>query len=72
MPTKYMHTIDGKPAQWSGEQIVFPYSRGSVRLVDSLRLIRRHQLLTEEFRMSRRFDYDPDKYGYIRVRVEER
>jgi hypothetical protein len=66
--TKYMHTIDGRPALWSGEQIVFPAINSAVRLVDDLRTIRRHQLLTEEFRLHRKFDHDPDKYNYVRVR----
>jgi hypothetical protein len=64
-----MHTIDGRPAMWSKEQIAFVPFHGAVVLEDSLRTIRRQQLKTEKFRMRNKFDHDPDRYGYVRVKV---
>lgn len=69
MATKYMHTIDGRPALWSGEQIVFVSRSGAVKLENSLAVIRRHQRETEGFRLQRRLDHNSDLYGYVRVRI---
>jgi hypothetical protein len=71
MATKYMHTIDGRPAVWSGEQIVWPYIKSTVVLEDNLKTIRQQQLKAKEFRMRNKFDYNPGRYGYVRVKVEE-
>lgn len=68
MATKYMHTIDGRPALWNGLQIVFPASTSAVYTENSLNEIRRHQQATIRFRRNNDFDCDISRYGYVRVR----
>jgi hypothetical protein len=73
MATKYMHTISGEPAYWSGEQIVYggrTRNSKAIPLVDSLKTIRFQQLLTKQYRTKNGFDYDMSRYGYVRVRCE--
>ena len=71
----FMHTIDGRPAGFDGEQVVFathhphwqdrPYP---VRLVASLRTIRAQQERSRSYRASAGF-FDEWDYGYAYVEV---
>jgi hypothetical protein len=68
--TYYLHTLDGKPAGYSGEQIVFAMKFGRpVPLCGSLREIRMQQRLSEQWRMKRGYRAEPYVYGYKRVRL---
>lgn len=63
----YLHTIDGCPAFFDGEMIVFASGRGFVcPLVDSLVTIRKQQKLSKEYRAALGF-YDTD-YGHVIVK----
>ena len=62
---KYMHTLDGMPAQfYTGQGICFNNKR--VALVDGLRQIRKEQ--KESRRIDVRQSRDTLRYGYITVR----
>jgi len=72
MKTYYMHTINGHPAFWSGndEQICYMdfYGKPSP-LSKSLKQIRQEQQATIRYRRANGFKDDKDKYGYKRVCV---
>lgn len=72
MTTKYMHLIDGKPAYFDGDQLV--YAGHGVRLdellVDSLHEIRQQRGASQRFRYKLK-DYDDQGYSYLRVRVSK-
>lgn len=65
----YIHTIDGRPAAFDGEQICFvdqyPRGRFHARLVSSLVEIRREQRASEHNRIAEGFS--PTPYGYVKV-----
>ena len=69
--SKYMHTIDGKPAYFDGEQLLF-CGKGtplSVLFVDSLKEIRANQQSSEIYRKHVLHDYSGyHGYGYIRFK----
>lgn len=64
----YMHTIDGKPGFWGGDQICFASHGHQVvnELAKSLDQIKREQEKTREFR-KKSCGYDDARYGYIIV-----
>ncbi len=70
---KYMHTIAGKPASFTGEQITYAGSRyNHIKLLDSLKEIKKEQRLSMKFRE----EFFGEKnsyleYGYCIVEVEE-
>lgn len=71
--TYYMHTLDGRPAFFDGEQICFlrRFGKPSMALAKSLKQIRLQQARSNEFRRSLG-DYDEIKrYGYVRVTAAE-
>lgn len=69
MNTKYMHTIEGRPAIYEpNEQICFMCHGTNLILCDSLRQIRREQELSSKWRMAKGFDL-MDDYGYLRVKI---
>lgn len=70
--TYYMHTIDGRPAFFAGDQVCFMnfYGKPS-KLALSLKQIRKEQAKSREYRQSIGFSDDHDRYrlGYRRVCV---
>ncbi len=65
--SKYMHTIDGRPATFDGYQICFATFYGPANvLADSLRQIRREQQATLRNRKRDRLDVEVGDYGYFR------
>lgn len=69
--SKYMHTIDGKPAYYDGEQIVYCGNGTpvSVLFADSLTEIRRDQQRSAIYRHLKLKDYSGCfGYGYIRFK----
>ncbi len=75
--TKYMHTLNGKPASFfGGEQICFAGDRGGkIKLVNSLKQIRKEQKITKKFREKMGWDdYHEWDYDYALVEndVKER
>jgi hypothetical protein len=71
MSTKYLHTIDGKPAMYvSGEQICFrPFYGKAYPLADSLDQIRKEQRASNEWRKKQGFRSDGPEHGYVRIYV---
>lgn len=68
---RYMHTIEGQPGFFDGEQVCFmcPCSqrRRDVNLVcTSLEQIRREQAASTEYRERHKFGNDTT-YGYVRI-----
>jgi hypothetical protein len=70
MATKYLHTIDAKPAMCvSGEQICFrPFYGKAYPLADSLDQIRKEQKASLKYRKKYGFTTNV-KYGYVRIYV---
>ena len=65
--SKYMHTIDGRPATFDGYQICYATFYGPAnKLADSLRQIRREQQITIRNRKRDGFDVNVGEYGYLR------
>lgn len=64
--SKYMHTIDGRPATFDGYQICYAtfYGKPNI-LADSLAQIRKEQKLTERNRKADGYETIGD-YGYLR------
>jgi hypothetical protein len=68
--TYYLHTLDGKPAGYNGEQIVFAMAFGRpVPLCLSRREIKMQQRLSEQWRAKKGYGPEPYIYGYKRVRL---
>lgn len=75
MTTKYMHTINGKPAGFRYDSIVYNRANGRttwVTLCDSLAEIRRHQRISKKSWDKYGYPWmgdDQFKYGYVRILV---
>jgi len=66
--TRYLHTIDNKPAAFEGTQITFLNFYGKAfALASSLKQIREEQRATKKYRIQNGFPYDENRYGYFRV-----
>ena len=64
--SKYLHTIDGRPATFDGYQICYATTNGKANdLADSLNQIRKEQRITIENRKLDGFDV-VGEYGYFR------
>jgi len=69
--TNYLHTINGRPAYFDGDQICYTtYYGKAATLCDSLRQIRKEQKLTQEYRERKGYDLHMD-YSYVRVAIHE-
>lgn len=66
MRNKYLHTINGQPAGYNGNQICYGWA--GMPLANTLKQIRKEQRLTKKERKKWGCD-DEDKYGYLRVEV---
>ena len=72
MTTKYMHTLDGRPASYhEGEQICFAnfYGKSIISLVDSRAQILKNIAATIKWRREKGFRADYTRYGWYRVRI---
>lgn len=67
-PARYMHTINGRPGSYDGEQIRYATRSSPVKLHETLRQIRRQEAMTKKWRTSKGFD-NTAQYGYQRVLV---
>lgn len=67
MVSAYMHTINGRPAQFVDEQIVYMAHGRPMRLAWSLSRAREEQVLSVAFRSSKGFSIF--NYEYVRVLV---
>ena len=64
--SKYMHTLNGKPATFDGYQVCYATFYGKPnKLVNSLRQIRREQQISIRNRLRDGFDND-FVYGHLR------
>ena len=65
---KYMHTLDGKPARFNGDQVCYAEKTWPANLVSKLETIREHQSKSAKWRASKNY---PTffMYDYIRVYV---
>lgn len=67
--TYYMHTLNGEPAYFDGDQVVFATFYGKAApLARSLNQIRAEQRKSGEWREMQGFK-DHDRYGHLRVRL---
>lgn len=64
MKTRYMHTLDGKPAEYCDGVVCFSSRR--IKLVDSLKQIRREQRKSMEWDAARN-NAGVLTYGYVTV-----
>lgn len=65
--SKYLHTIDGKPATFDGYQICFATFYGPANsLAESLTQIKREQKISVRNRKRDGFDTDVGEYGWLR------
>ena len=69
---RYMHLLDGKPAYFDGEQLVYAsrfdsYMTAERLFVNDLRTIRRQQQQTMEYRSSLRWE-PTGMYDYLRIK----
>lgn len=71
--TMYMHTLDGKPAKYTGDQIAFAshgrYARKGIPLAASLDQIKRERKASDKWRRSQGFKTDIFTYSYVLVEV---
>lgn len=65
---KYMHTIDGHPAEFLGDQITYAIKRRPILLVNSLSDIMRECRQTSAWRKRKGFYNDAGNYGHLRVK----
>lgn len=66
----YMHTIDGRPAQFYDYdgQICFCYGNQKlIHFADSLEQIRKEQKKTKTFRLSRGYPFNESMYGWLKL-----
>jgi len=74
MTKYYLHTIEGKPAGFDGDQICYAdKGKGwASPLVKDLKTIRKQQKKTFKFRVQFKEKYDKyqDKYDYVIVEVK--
>ena len=67
--TYYLHTLDGQPADFSGEQVCYAVHYGKPnKLATSLKQIRREQQASREYRERIGFENDCE-YGYRRYSI---
>lgn len=67
MKTKYMHTLDRRPAYYDkGNQVVFAGFRTRITLADSLKQIRAEQEASRQWRKAKGYDAFSE-YGYQKV-----
>lgn len=65
--SKYMHTIDGRPAMFDGYQICYATFYGPAnKLADSLEQIRKEQRITIRNRKRDGLDLHVGEYGHLR------
>ena len=65
--SKYMHTIDGRPATFDGYQICWATFYGPANtLCGSLRQIRKEQKITRRNRDRDGLEFNVGVYGYLR------
>lgn len=62
---KYLHTLDGKPAYYNGDQIV--YGAQYTPLVNDLRTIKKQQQFSKEWRIKKGFGKVFPVYGYCKI-----
>lgn len=73
MAYKYMHLIDGEPANYvKNQQIVRVNNskRKPIRLVESLEQVRREQQASDRWRNDQGFSVDSSIYSYAKVLVD--
>lgn len=67
MRSRYMHTIDGRPATYiKNQQICFAGIKTPIRLCSSKKVLKNQQRISSEWRKKQGFS-DRDDYGYKRV-----
>lgn len=65
---RYMHLLDGKPAEYSPDGRTIFFRDTSVRnLARTLRQIRREQEVDRKWRQSVGLNCEASRYGYIRI-----
>lgn len=70
----YLHTINGQPAYFAGDQLVYAGGRWPRRpqpLVASLAQIRRERMASHIWRLTKGFRSDITRYGYVRVSLPD-
>lgn len=70
MITKYMHTLEGRPATYVKNSQVCFLSNGSVlSLCDSLAQIRREQKQSLKWRLKKNMSDRKEDYGCLRIKI---
>lgn len=65
--SKYIHTIDGRPATFDGYQICFATFYGKPNsLCDSLAQIKRERDITKKNRERDGYEFNAGEYGHLR------
>ena len=67
-PARYIHTINGRPARYDGDQICYALVTIPINTCESLKQIRREEKATVQWRASKGFD-NTAQYGHMRVLV---
>lgn len=65
---KYMHTLNGQPAQFDGEQICFADKR--IKLADSSVQIRREEQLSRRWRLQNGYENEW-KESYVTIDIPD-
>ena len=67
MSTKYIHTLNGRPAAFYGGQICYAAFYGKANLFCcSLSEIKHQRELTKKLRLARGFDFKENEYKHLR------
>lgn len=66
---KYMHTINGYPARFLGDQIYYAYYKKPTALADSLKQIKKEQIASKKFRRGKGWSDCEWQYGYFQIEV---
>lgn len=61
---RYMHTLNGRPAKFNGEQVLYA-ERGAVETVATLALLRHQQMKSKSYRRRLTGRRDEDRYSYL-------
>jgi hypothetical protein len=65
---RYMHTINGHPADFRSKQITYASRVTPIRLFDTLAEIRKNEAASGKWRTSQGFS-NTSTYGYVKVAI---
>lgn len=65
---QYMHTINGCPGNYEGEQVCFASRNRPIRLAPDLKTIKKQQAASIRWRTSKGFT-NTSEYGWVKVLI---